>query len=77
MPTPGRLTDPEGKRSGWQAAVGDHGDRDLRFVDAMLATLRAELPVDGRRVHATGHSNGGGFTYLLYAVRSADFASFA
>lgn len=77
VPTPGRLTDPEGKRSGWQAAVGDHGDRDLRFVDAMLATLRAELPVDGRRVHATGHSNGGGFTYLLYAARSADFASFA
>jgi len=77
LPTPGRLTDPDGKRSGWQAAIGDQGDRDLRFVDAMLATLRAELAIDERRIHATGHSNGGGFTYLLYAARSEDFASFA
>lgn len=77
LPTPGRLTDPDGARSGWQAAVGDQGDRDLRFVDAMLATLRAELAIDERRVHATGHSNGGGFTYLLYAARSEAFASFA
>jgi polyhydroxybutyrate depolymerase len=77
LPTPGRLTDPDGKRSGWQAEVGDQGDRDLRFVDAMLATLRAELAIDERRIHATGHSNGGGFTYLLYAARSDAFASFA
>ena len=77
LPTPGRLTDPDGKRSGWQAEVGDQGDRDLRFVDVMLATLRAELAIDERRIHATGHSNGGGFTYLLYAARSDAFASFA
>lgn len=77
LPTPGQLTDPEGKRSGWQKAVGDQGDRDLRFVDAMLATLRADVAIDDRRIHATGHSNGGGFTYLLAAARSEGFASFA
>jgi len=37
--TPGRLTDPEGKKPGWQSAVGDQGDRDLKFFDAVLASL--------------------------------------
>lgn len=69
--------DPEGERPGWQNRPGTHGDRDLRFVDAMLASLQQELRIDPHRIHATGHSNGGGFTYLLWAERSAVFASFA
>ncbi|MBX3462193.1 MAG: hypothetical protein KF830_03405 [Planctomycetes bacterium] len=76
LPTPGR-TDPEGERSGWQHAAGEAHDRDLRFVDAMLAALGRELRVDRHRVHAAGHSNGGGFTYLLWATRGEAFASFA
>lgn len=75
--TPGRLTDPEGKKPGWQHGVGDQGDRDLKFFDVMLASLRAELRVDDRRIYATGHSNGGGFTYLLWAARPDQFAAFA
>src|SRR5688500_1798573 len=39
VPTPGRLSDPEGKRNGWQKAAGDHGDRDLAFFDAMFRSL--------------------------------------
>lgn len=39
--TPGRLTDPEGKRAGWQSTVGNQGDRDLLFFDAVLATLKS------------------------------------
>ncbi|MCB1064357.1 MAG: hypothetical protein KDN20_15745, partial [Verrucomicrobiae bacterium] len=35
--TPGRLTDPEGKKPGWQGRPGDQGDRDLKFFDAVLA----------------------------------------
>lgn len=35
----------------------------------MLQTLRATYQVDMKRVYATGHSNGGGFTYLLWATR--------
>ncbi len=76
LPTPGR-TDPSGERSGWQHAAGELGDRDLHFVDTMLATLRQELHVDRHHIHAAGHSNGGGFTYLLWATRGEAFASFA
>jgi polyhydroxybutyrate depolymerase len=77
LPTPGRLTDPEGKKAGWQREAGDQGDRDLKFVDAMLVSLRAERAIDGRRIYATGHSNGGSFTYLLWAERGSVFSAFA
>ncbi|MBI5424972.1 MAG: esterase [Opitutae bacterium] len=77
LPTPGQLTDREGKLNGWQAAPGDQGDRDLAFFDAVLTTLRRDYPIDARRIHATGHSNGGGFTYLLWAMRRDVFAAFA
>ncbi len=75
--TPGRLTDPEGKKPGWQAGVGDQGDRDLKFFDAVLASLKSDYRVDEKRLYATGHSNGGGFTYLLWAARGDRFAAFA
>jgi polyhydroxybutyrate depolymerase len=75
--TPGKLTDPEGKRSGWQNDIGEQSDRDLMFFDAVLATLQSEYAVDARRIYATGHSNGGGFTYLLWAERGAVLAAVA
>jgi len=77
LPTPGQLTDPEGKRAGWQARPGDQGDRDLKFFDAVLARLKKDFKVDDKRVYATGHSNGGGFTYLLWAERGDLFAAVA
>jgi len=77
LKTPGKLTDPEGRRSGWQAAAGAQGDRDLAFFDAMLATLRSQGGIDEKQIYATGHSNGGGFTYLLWAERAEVFAAFA
>ena len=77
LKTPGRLTDPDGKRPGWQHAAGDHGDRDLKFFDAVLASLRAEQRIDDRRIYSTGHSNGGGFTYLLWATRGDVCAAMA
>jgi len=75
--TPGRLTDPEGKKPGWQHGAGAQGDRDLKFFDAVLADLRRELKIDDKRIYATGHSNGGGFTYLLWAMRGETFAAVA
>lgn len=75
--TPGRLTDPEGKKPGWQSAVGEQGDRDLKFFDAVFASMKEQHKIDERCVYSTGHSNGGGFTYLLWAARDDVFAAMA
>jgi len=75
--TPGQLVDPQGKMAGWQKTPGDMHDRDLHFFDAMLKTLKQDYNVDVKRIYATGHSNGGGFTYLLWATRGNVFAAVA
>lgn len=75
--TPGRLTDPDGKRPGWQMNPGEQGDRDLAFFDVLLASLKKDYQVADKRIYATGHSNGGAFTYLLWAVRGDKFAAVA
>jgi polyhydroxybutyrate depolymerase len=69
--------DPHGRRPGWQRTVGENGDRDLKLVDAALASLREQFPVDDHRIYATGFSNGAFFTYLLWAARGKTFAAFA
>ena len=71
------ITDPEGVRAGWQHTVGEVGDRDLHFFDALLARFQKDYPVDPKQVYATGHSNGGGFTYLLWKARPEVFAAVA
>ncbi|MSU22973.1 MAG: hypothetical protein EXS32_04030 [Opitutus sp.] len=43
----------------------------------MLPSLRQDFRVDDHRIYSTGHSNGGGFTYLLWAERGEQFAAFA
>jgi len=75
--TPGMLTDPEGKKSGWVMSDTTSDNRDLQFFDAMLKTLRTDYKVDNSRIYATGHSNGGGFVYLLWATKANEFAAFA
>ena len=77
LDTPGPVTDPAGLRAGWQHATGLEGDRDLHFFDALLARVERDAAVDRRRVYCTGHSNGGGFTYLLWLNRPAVFAAVA
>ena len=77
LKTVGLLTDPDGQRNGWQMTAGGSDNRDLAFFDAMLATVRKEPGIDETRIYATGHSNGGGFTYLLWAQRADVFAAFA
>lgn len=75
--TKGLLTDPEGKKSGWVMNNQTEGNRDLQFFDAMLKTLRSNYQIDNSRIYVTGHSNGGGFTYLLWVTRPNEFAAFA
>jgi len=75
--TSGQLTDPDGKRAGWQAHAGDQGDRDLKLFDAVLKWAKETYKVDEKRIYCTGHSNGGGFTYLLWAERGDVFAAVA
>ena len=77
LPTPGIVMDFEGKKPGWQREPGQLNDRDLKFVDAILATLRQKYSIDEARVYATGFSNGGLFTYLLLSQRPNLFAAFA
>jgi polyhydroxybutyrate depolymerase len=77
VPTVGQLTDPKGEKSGWQAKAGDDDDRDLKFFDTVLAWAKKEYAVDEKRVYCTGHSNGGGFTYLLWKERADVFAAVA
>lgn len=76
LPTVGKF-DPQGKQAGWQRGSGAEGDRDLRFFDAMLAELGKRGRGDLRKVYVTGHSNGGGFTYLLWGARGSKIAAVA
>ncbi len=76
LDTPSGL-DPKGRKPGWQRLAGDQGDRDLKFTDAMLATMRQKFKVDDRRMFATGFSNGAFFTLLLWIERRETFAAFA
>ena len=69
--------DPQGRLPGWQREPGEDGDRDLKFVDAVIASMRQRYAIDDDRVYATGFSNGAFFTYLLWAQRGKAFAGFA
>lgn len=70
------ITDPEGKRTGWQKNPGDAADRDVKFVDAVLKLAREKYRADPKRVYAMGHSNGARFTGVLWKMRGSEFAAF-
>ena len=79
MPWPtGKAADGKAKSgTGWQVEPGGQDDRDLKFFDAVLATVRQKHAIDPARIYAAGHSNGAAFTYLLWQQRAATFAAFA
>lgn len=62
----------------WQVNPGDDDDRDLKFFDAMLDYFNKNYKIRTQGgVYLTGHSNGGGFAYLLWAKRANAFAAIA
>ena len=61
---------------GWVTEPGG-SNRDLALVDVALASLKERFRIDDDRIYATGYSNGGGFTYLLWSERADVFAAFA
>lgn len=61
--------------AGWQFKAGDSGDRDLKLFDAMVATLSQQYNVEPRRIYTAGFSNGGIFSYLLWAERANTIAA--
>ncbi len=77
VPTVGRLTDPEGRLPGWQHRPGENNDRDLKFVDVILAWVERTYGLSPSRTFAAGHSNGGSMVYVLWAARADRFAAFA
>lgn len=61
----------------WQAAPGRDDDRDLRYMDALIADLSTAYKVDPHRIYAAGISNGALFCYVLLTKRPQVFAAFA
>ena len=74
---PQGLDSPRDGAPGWQLEKSKEGDRDLKFVDRMFASLHQQFSVDDSRIYATGFSNGANFTYLLWAERPDVFAAYA
>ncbi len=77
LPTKTKV-DPQGLYPGWQivANQAEVGNRDLKFFDAMLTTMRLTFTVDDARIYSTGFSNGATFSYLLWAERAKVLAAF-
>ena len=64
----------DGSRRGMIANLGTD---DVAFLDHLLATLTAQLPVDPRRVFATGFSNGASMVFRLAAEGATRLAAIA
>lgn len=62
---------------GWVMPDAEDEGRDMRFFDALFERLVSDYNIDSNRVYAMGHSNGGGFTHALWALRGDKFAAFA
>jgi polyhydroxybutyrate depolymerase len=71
---------PQGLHRGWNDLGRIKGDardtvNDIAFVRAMLADLQRVYKVDPKRIYATGHSNGGFFSYALACAMPGVFAA--
>ena len=65
------------EKFGWQLTTEEFAGRDVAFFDAMLKTLVKEHGVNSGRIFCAGHSNGGRFTQILWALRADKLAAVA
>lgn len=65
------------KGAGWVMPTATNQGRDIAFFDTLLSELSKRYNIDKQRVYAMGHSNGGGFTHALWAVRGEHLAAVA
>jgi polyhydroxybutyrate depolymerase len=77
LPTVGQLTDKDGEKPGWDSIDGSDKNKDVRFFDVVLKDLIDHQHIDPKRVFSTGHSNGGGFSFTLWAYRGDTLAAIA
>jgi polyhydroxybutyrate depolymerase len=70
---PGKI-DPDERPPGYPEDAPMPAD-DVGFTDAILADLRARLPIDRHRIYASGFSNGANFAARLSIDRSDVFAA--
>ena len=65
LPTAG-MTDPEGKKNGWQQRINTEGNRDEKFFDAMMDWVRKNHRLDEKSIFTMGHSNGGAMSMVAW-----------
>jgi len=70
-------TTPPQQNNGWQFGPGREDDKDLKFIDVLLRSVKDLYLVDPHRIFACGVSNGALFTYMLLTYRPHDFTAFA
>ena len=69
---------PDGVNGHWSDGRAARADADdVGFVRLLLDSLRRELPLDSRRIFATGISNGAGMAFRLACDLPGTFAAIA
>jgi polyhydroxybutyrate depolymerase len=68
---------PEGVDHRWNDGRGTAATDDVGFIRTLLDSLRTALPVDQRRIYATGISNGAGLALRLACDLPGTFAGIA
>ena len=59
----------------WRAEPGAGLAKDVRFISALIDTLKANYNIDSTRIYANGLSNGGGMSFVLSCTLSDRIAA--
>lgn len=59
----------------WRAEPGEGLKKDVRFISALIDTLRTSYNIDSTRIYANGLSNGGGMSFALSCALSDRIAA--